>query len=341
VSVAASTAVDVDDADITRAVGQWLVNGDQNSSVVRVFRRPWEYATSAPLELVTVVTDDGREYELVLKHLGPRHVSEQVRRAKPSFVVNARREIEVYRRLMSPMRIGPTLVGSMIAPETDTYWLLLEHVPGPRLFEVGAPAAWTATAYWLGAFHVRKGTTESTAVRRAVGLIDCHRDWYRAWIDRALRFFHEGGPSRSRHDGAALRWLAERYDTVIDHLLSLPSTLIHGEFYPTNVIMSGEEDSFLPCPIDWETASVGPGVLDLAALTAGEWREQDRRDMTAAYLAGSGMRMTIDDLYESAQYAHIQLAVQWLGWFGRRSAPDSHPRDWLADAIDRAEALNL
>jgi hypothetical protein len=341
VKVGASIAVDVEDADITRAVRQWLADGDREASVVSMFRRPWEYATSAPLELITIVTADGQERDFVLKHLGPRHMSEQVRRAKPSFVIDWRREIEVYRRLMTPLRIGPTLIGSRIAPETDTYWLLLEHVPGPRLFEVGEQAAWAATAYWLGAFHARTDPTETAAVRHDAGLIDCDRAWHRAWIDRALLFLGTHGPSRSRHDGKALRWLAERYDTVIDHLLSLPSTLIHGEFYPTNVIITGAEGEFLPCPIDWETASVGPGVLDLAALTAGEWRDQDRLDMTAAYLAGSGMRIPIDDLFESAQYAHIQLAVQWLGWFGRRSTPDAHPRDWLADAIERAEALNL
>ena len=254
-----------------------LRHGQRGASVVRLLRRPWEYATSAPLELVTAVTDDGREHDLVLKHLGPRHVTEQVRRAKPSFVVDSRREIDVYRRLLAPLGIGPALVGSRIAPETDTYWLLLEHVRGPRLFEVGAPAAWAATARWLGAFHWRPDTVDRAAVRHAGGLIECQRDWYRIWIDRALRFFGTDGPSWSRHDGKALRWLAERYDRVIEHLLSLPSTLIHGEFYPENVIMTGAPDSWVPCPIDWETASVGPGVLDLAALTAGEWREQDRR----------------------------------------------------------------
>ena len=78
--------VEVDDADITRAVDEWLAHGQRGASVVRLLRRPWEYATSAPLELVTAVTDDGREHDLVLKHVGPRHLTEQVRRAKPSFV---------------------------------------------------------------------------------------------------------------------------------------------------------------------------------------------------------------------------------------------------------------
>ena len=82
-------------------------------------------------------------------------------------------------------------------------------------------------------------------------------------------------------------------------------------------------------------------VFAAGALMAGEWGEQDRHDMTAAYIVGSGLRTTVEELSEAAQYAHIQIAVQWLGWFGRRRAPDIQTRDWLGDAIERAEALNL
>ena len=331
---------DVADADIAAAVDQWLAAAGRRASVVGLCRRPWEYATSAPLELVVAVTDDGCE-RLVLKHLGPRHVTEHVRRVKPSFVLDARREIEVYRQLLAPSGLGATLVGSRIDPATDSYWLLLEYVHSSRLFEVGELEAWTATARWLGAFHARLATTDTVTLRHSARLIECDREWYRVWIDRALRFFAAGGPSCSRHDGKALRWLAERYDRVIDRLLSLPSTVIHGEFYPSNVIMTGVPDGVRPCPIDWEMASIGPGVLDLAALTAGEWREQDRRDMTAAYIAGAGAPTTLDALSEATQYAHLHLAIQWLGWFGRRRAPDIQRRDWLGDAIERAEALRL
>ena len=336
-----AVAVAVDDVDIVLAIDQWLSAGRCPASVVRLSRRPWEYATSAPLELVVAMTSDCREYSLVLKHLGPRHATAQVRRVKPPFVVDARREIEVYRRLLAPSGIGAPLVGSKIDPATDSYWLLLEYIPGCRLFEVGEPTAWTAAARWLGAFHARVAALDTEALRQPARLIDCDREWYRVWIDRALRFFAAGGPSCSRHDGQALGWLAARYDRVIDRLLALPSTFIHGEFYPSNVIMTAAPEGVRPCPIDWETAAVGPGVLDLAALMAGEWSDQDRRLMAAAYIAGSGVPTRFEDLCEAVQYAHIHVAVQWLGWFGRRRAPDVQARDWLGDAIDRAEALCL
>ena len=336
-----AVAVAVDDVDIVLAIDQWLAARRCPGSVVRLSRRPWEYASSAPLELVVAVTNDCREYSLVLKHLGPRHVTAQVRRVKPAFVVDPRREIEIYRRLLAPSGIGATLVGSKIDPATDSYWLLLEYVPGCRLFEVGDDAAWTATAHWLGAFHDRVARLDTAALRQPARLIECDRASYRLWIDRALRFFAAEGPSRSRHDGTALRWLAERYDHVIDRLLSLPLTVVHGEFYPSNVIITGAPDGVRPCPIDWETASIGPGVLDLAALMAGEWSEPDRRAMTAAYIAGSGAQIGLDDLSGAVQYAHIHVAVQWLGWFGRRRAPDIQARDWLGDAIECAERLRL
>ena len=336
-SVGTLLPVPVDDAVLTRAIDEWL--GGRRESVVRLCRRPWEYSTSAPLELVTASTTDGREHHLVLKHLGPGHVPEHVRRAKPSFVVDSAREIEVYRQLLAPLGIGPSLVASRMAPDAGVYWLLLEHVEGPRLAEVGDVEAWVATAQWLGAFHAR--CNDAAGARRSMRLIECDREWYRTWIDRALLFFASDDPPGSRHSRNALRWLDGRYETVIDHLLSLPSVLMHGEFYPLNVIVAGGSASAATCPIDWEMASVGPGVLDLAALITGEWSEQERRSLIAAYLAGSGRRLTLDELSESVRFANIQRAVQWLGWFGRRRAVDAQARDWLGDAIEAAESLNL
>jgi len=330
----------VADAELAHAVTEWLAVRRRCGSVVLLSRRPWEYATSALLELVVAATAEGDQYRFVLKHLGPGQASAQAQRAKPSFVVNPSREIEVYRRILSPAGVGASLVGSRIDPASECYWLLVEFVPGLRLFEAGDRDAWTATARWLGALHTRLATID-TARLRGVPLIECDRSWYRVWIERALRFFAVEGPSGSLHGSKAIRWLADRYDRVIDRLLTLPRSLVHGEFYPSNVIVTGTAPALVPCPIDWETASVGPGILDLAALTAGNWSELDRAEMTAAYLEGSGARTTLADLSETMRYAQIHLAVQWLGWFGRRRAPPLQARDWLSDAVEQAEALRL
>jgi aminoglycoside phosphotransferase (APT) family kinase protein len=124
--------------------------------------------------------------------------------------------------------------------------------------------------------------------------------------------------------------------------LSLPQTVIHGEFYPSNVLVAGTSSDPMPCPLDWEMAAIGPGVVDLAALTCGEWQPDDRLAAIAAYADGANAHGdAFADVTEGVEYASVHLAVQWLGWFGRRQAPAGHVRDWLADAVDRAEALRL
>ena len=306
-------------------------------------RRPWEYATSAAAELVSVVMDDETQCAFVLKHLGPQNMSEGARRAKPSFVVDPQREIEVYRRVLAPLDVGPALIGFQISPQTGIYWLLIEHVQGPRLFEVGERERWAAVARWLGGLHQRLATLDRDRIRREARLIEYDREWYTVWLHRALQFFASSDPPHSRHGRAALRWLADRYDKIVERLTSLPPAIIHGEFYPANVLVgatAGDADVY---PVDWEMTSIGPPIIDLAALTSGAWPEPDRRAVIAAYVAGSGSRVDaiLDEVMESVEYARIHLAVQWLGWFGRRQAPAEHAHDWLADATERAEALNL
>jgi Ser/Thr protein kinase RdoA (MazF antagonist) len=234
------------------------------------------------------------------------------------------------------------LIGSRISPATGIYWLLTEHVTGLRLFEVGEPATWTRVAHWLGELHTRLAAWSRQAVNRRPRLLQYDREWYSVWLERALRFCPADGAVDSRRSRAALEWLAARYHKVVERLLSLPQTLIHGEFYPSNVLVAGTPTDSVPCPLDWEMTAIGPAVIDLAALTSGQWQPDDRRAAIAAYVEGSGSSGdAFGEAAESVEYAYLHLAVQWCGWFGRRRAPAGHVRDWLADAVDRAEAMRL
>ena len=323
----------VTDDELIAAVG---------ASVLRLHRTPWEYSTSAPLELITVERRHGTSQEYVLKHLAPGHLSERARRVRPSLVVEPRREIETYRRVLGPAGIGPRLIDSRCIPETGTYWLLIERVRGAPLYEAGDIQTWAAAARWLGEFHSRFASVDLEPLRRAARLITYDYAWYRVWLDRARRFFSSEGPARSRRSRAALQWLADRYDRVIYRLVSLPATLIHGELYPSNMVV-GDGDRRRIYPLDWEMTGIGPGAIDLAALTSGSWRESERQTLAAAYLEspGASRHLTLPELMDAVAHARIHLAVQWLGWFGRRAAPAAHARDWLGDAIDEAEALDL
>jgi hypothetical protein len=324
----------VADADLVRAIEEW------NVRVVSLRRRPFEYKSSAALELITAAVANGAERRFVLKHVGD--ISERARRVKPGFVLDPYREVEVYRRLLAPLGIGPRLIGSAVGLDSGD-WLLIEEIDGQPLYEARELHPWAAVARSLGAMHARFMTLDHASLQQSARLLNYDRQWYAIWLERASRFFSVEGPINSRRTTTSLRWLAERYDKVVERMLSLPNTIIHGELYASNVLVSGGPVNPTVCAIDWEMTAIGPGIVDLAALTSGHWTDADRDTLIAAYAAGCGAAAgaTLAETVELTTYAQIHLAVQWLGWFGRRGAAAAHVRDWLSDAVDRAEALRL
>ena len=79
------------------------------------------------------------------------------------------------------------------------------------------------------------------------------------------------------------------------------------------------------CPVDWELAGVGPGPIDLAALTAGGWTGAQRQELTGAYLEGCGDLYRAKSSFDRALTAGwLQLAVQWLGWSPGWRPPAEH-----------------
>jgi hypothetical protein len=333
----------VTDADLSAAIQSALAAAHDRAAVVGLYRRPWEYATSAPLEAVEAALDDGRRLDLVLKYVGPHALREEARRVKPAFVLDPEREIQVYRRLLAPLRVGPRLFGSAACPRTRTYWILIERIQGREMYQVGDLTAWQQVARWLALLHRRLAGVDSERVRRQTHLIAYDPEWYAGWMRRAQCLFAAEDPPDSRCSRTALVWLARRYARVVERLASLPPTIIHGEFYPSNVLIVRDGGSPIVVPVDWEMAASGPGVIDLAAFTLGRWREADRRSVIASYLSASDGTggATLAEMAETIDYAQIHLAIQWLGWFGRRRPPAAHRRDWLSEAVARAETVRL
>ena len=123
---------------------------------------------------------------------------------------------------------------------------------------------------------------------------------------------------------------------------STPRALIHGEFYASNVLVRTDGAQQI-CAIDWEMTAVGPGVVDLAALTSGNWSEDDRRSVEEAYTDGlpERLRREPSEFAIDLACARLHLAVQWLGWAPGWSPPVEHAQDWLRIAQSAAAELAL
>jgi aminoglycoside phosphotransferase (APT) family kinase protein len=277
-----------------------------------------------------------------LKDLSPRAVLPEAAHARPSFLVDPAREIAVYRSGLVRTPPGAArFYGARADPARGRFWLFLEHVTGVPLWQVGELAVWRDVAAWLGRFHARAARLEIPwELRSRLVRHDAH--FYRGWLDRARAFAKRSGPLAAP---GRLDWLAERYEGVVERLTALPATVIHGEFFPSNVLVRAAGDDGRICPIDWETTALGSGLIDLAALTAGRWSEAARREKAQAYQAAldraGGGALVPHDLMGALDLCRLHLAVQMLGWSADWSPPSAHSHDWLSEAMELAESLGL
>ena len=312
-------------------------------TVAALERRPYSYRTSYELEQLRVVLDDGTSLDLIFKNLGEDGLHEGARAAKPEFLRNPSREIEVYAQLLAPAQLGtPTYYGASADAERGRYWLFIEKVEGTELWQIGELEAWEATARWLARLHARF----ADAVRASEvppDLVRYDADFYRRWPERARRFARERGLSAD--ELRKLEQIADVHERLVERLVALPATFIHGEFYASNVLVARASGAAVDrvCPIDWEMAAVGPALFDLAALVTG-WSDESRTAVALAYreAAPPALGQADDEraFLGTLDLCRLHLAIRWLGWAPDWTPPNEHRRDWLGEAERLAEEID-
>ncbi len=313
----------------------------------RLRRRVSAYSSSCPIENLELELDGGARLRFAFKDLSPASLLPTARDVRPAFLYDPRREIEAYRAGLDSTRLGtPAFYGAVVAAARGRYWLFLERVAGPLLWQIGRLEEWQRAARWLAALHTRfpAGSTSPADGRRSL-FLRYDEAFYRNWLQRAEAHLRHARVPASRAQHRRFLTLASRYDRVIRRLSELPRTFIHGEFFPSNVILRPAGHPRRICPIDWELAAWAPGLIDLAALTAGEWSPDDRRKMIAAYRErwepARGGRTPLAELVDAVTWCQLHLAVQFLGWAPDWSPPELHAQDWLREALRLAEQLDL
>lgn len=291
-------------------------------------RRPSAYRTSYALEEIDVQLGD-RSLTLLFKDLSRHSLHESARNAKPAFVHDPLREIVVYRTLLPQAPAGTARCYGALAEEHEgRFWLFLEKVAGVELYQVGELGLWQQTARWLAGFH-QSLLDECDRAGVRPHLISYDNEYYRRWLERARAFADPLEASRMQ----MLAKLERRLDDVLAGVAASPRGFLHGELYASNVLV--DATSLVPriCPIDWEMAGCGPVLLDLAALTSGDWRDADREAIALAYYeaAGGSLLMPRATFITALACCHVLMALQWLGWASDWLPPKEHRRDWVAE----------
>ena len=93
------------------------------------------------------------------------------------------------------------------------------------------------------------------------------------------------------------------------------------------------------------SAAVGPKLVDVAAMSAGNWKREQKDAMALAYHAAmpaAGLKQpSREDFLIDVECARLHQAVQWLGWSPGWTPPPEHAQNWLREALDSAAALKL
>lgn len=306
-----------------------------------VRRRASPYASSSPIEHVLLGLEGGGRLDLVFKDTSPLTRLDAARKVRPRLVENPLREIRTYESILSQSRFGtPRFYAAVVQPGAKRYGFFMENVRSAPLWQYGEGDLWAQAAHWLARFHAAPLALPAATQRL---LLHHDAEFYRTWMRRAVKYH----AARGRPAGPRRQWerLVSRYERVVQRLATLPTCVIHGEFFPSNVLVRAHRKRARICPIDWEMAAVGPVVIDLASLTAGGWTVEQRRAMIHAYHAASARAGNAfckkHELEEAVDFALLHLAVQMLGWAPRWKPPAHHAADWLGSALRLAQQAGV
>jgi hypothetical protein len=303
----------------------WLADvlGRDPSAVSVVARQTNVYTSTWPSEIVDCRIGRSGRLRLFLKQ-GPREA-----RNAHGHLVGPGYEARVYETVLAPAGLAHPFLGAVRPVGSPTLCLVLEYLDRGwwRLNRVEDPRAIVRVATWLGAFHAE--TTARVDVL-AGGLNQYDVEYYEGWAWRSSR--------QLPRLGDRFGWLARvcrRFGPMGAQLAAGPLTIVHGEFYPQNVLV--HDDAIRP--VDWEWAGLAAGEVDLAALTEG-WSRELTRASERAYARARWPAGAPDDFAWRLDVARVYLHLRWLGdRTDRTAAPELAAR--LADLEVVASRLGI
>jgi len=281
-----------DTPSLRRALSEALAQNGEPGEVAIARRSRNPYTSTFPSEIVRC-TVGGRPLAILAKYEIDTEEEAYNHRRSLGY------EADAYQHILSRCPLSrPRYCGRFEAPDRRT-WLFLEFVDCAfRIDRTPDPAAMGAAARWLGEFHSWSSQWLNST---PVGWLQPYdADFYAGWPERAVRF------DEQRH-----RWLpgvCERASQALGELVVREPVLIHGECYPHNVLW---RDGAV-YPVDWQSAGMGAGEVDLAALLE-RWDEGTVRTATEQYGSARWPGGAPHDFEHRFATAGIYWSLRWLG----------------------------
>jgi aminoglycoside phosphotransferase (APT) family kinase protein len=290
-------------------------------------REPSAYTSTFPSEVVTCRTAGGATLRLFCKHAAGRNHHAHGHRGGVAY------EAQVYGRVLSVLGAPvPRCYGVDFGGSDEGGLLVLEYLDESLpVHKSSDHRAMARAARWLGRFHAAgQGYLGPSPDGVGAFLNVYDRAYYRGWVRRSAQF---AGVWHDRFPWLPNLW--ERAEQPLTVLLEAPPTIIHGEFYPLNILY--HQGAIYP--VDWESAAVAAGEVDLATLTE-EWPPEVARDCEAEYRRTRWPAGSPADFELRLTAARFYLFLRWMGdrleWTSHESTGD-----WLVRLRDVAERLGI
>ena len=171
-------------------------------------------------------------------------------------------------------------------------------------------------AAWLGTFHAANERLLPDAQTQWITKHDA--DYYKMWAKLAFEFLGLLDERLPHIEG-----LCGRFEEIIPLLTNHP-TLIHGEFYPKNILV---RDGIV-YPVDWEAAAIGNGAVDLAALTE-RWSVEFTRLYVDAYRQARCPRQSISSFSKTLDAARLYWRLRWIA-----NSPGEKLYSWQLEELE-------
>jgi hypothetical protein len=287
--------------------------------IVALEARDRDLQSTHPIERLHVRLASGEELPVIFKRL---HATPEAK--------GERREVLIYRRLLTGGRFGAPLVYASAYDEARAhYWVFLEDV-GEGTVGEGDLEDWLAAVRWLGEMHgTYQGREGELRALKCLG--EQGYEYYQKLACRARQHLvlAAGGRALARFDS-----VSAPLDASFAYLARQARTLVHGDVFSDNLIL---QPGPRIRPIDWEEAAVGIGALDLARLLEG-WGS-DKPALVAAYLdefaRHTSVPVEVRQFSQTFEYCEAVAALLHLAW----SVEDCGDGEWVDGLLSYLETI--
>jgi len=242
-------------------------------------------------------------------------------------------EAEVYLHVLQPLRLSTArFYGSYKDVISGETWLVVEYLDESlRVSSDSYPGAVCMAIRWLGGFHA---ANEALLLNSSIAFLKKYDyEYYIGWAHRTLLLASDLNLKFSW-----LEPLCKRWGEIVKEFFLPPSTVIHGEFYTENVLIRNR----IVYPIDWESAAIAVGEIDLASITWC-WPDEIVRQWEMEYQKGRWPEGTPANFQGRLDAARLFQQFRWMGtrkWISDR-LKETNSSWWFEQLFIMGERLGL